>query len=627
MREDVWYTCLVIAIGSFVISSCATEKVQPTLNIILINSDDLSAYSVGAYGQKVIKTPRLDQMAKEGVMFTKGYSPASVCMPSRVSLMLGKHLGHLRHRSNHVDCRILPEERAFPELLQEHGYQTAMFGKASDAQFGPNGPVDGTPTDNGFDLFVGTMNALHAHPFYLDGKTAPSLNHPDHLWKDSLGVIAKYEIGSHRYTQNEYVDLTIDYIEQNQNEPFFLYLASQIPHWEIVVPRKGEPDYKERDKGLLEQYLHEDGTSRFKETPYAGAFPFERPVTQPKATYAAMISRLDRDVGRILDKLSELGLSENTLVIFTSDNGIAGIPNGGDPFQLRGALSGGKAHLLEGGLRVPYIFWGGGIQQNKKIEEPIVGYDLASTILDAADIEENFETDGVSFMPTLQGQSAPKRDYLYWENYLANSRQAVLIDGRYKAIKFERPDLSYYIGLYDLEADISESKNLADSIAYQNILKKAKAIFQKEHEPAPGYVLVDQAIFQKAEILKGLERQANKGQYSIDLINDKSDFSQPIALNGIIKIEGWAVDSQQKKGADELWLVINDAAFRVYFPQGHRPDVAKAFGIPNYNKSGFETRINTQQLVKGKSELALIVVDRKNKKYYPKGQTIAVEIK
>lgn len=610
---------LIIIIG------CSSQKAQPRKNIILINSDDLSAFSVGAYGQKIIKTPRLDQMAKEGVLFEKGYSPASVCMPSRISLMLGKHLGHLPHRSNHVDCRIPADSVAFPELLQKQGYQTAMFGKASDAAFANGHPIDNTPSDNGFDLFVGTMNAFHAHPLYLDGKTAPSLNHPPHLWKDSLGLISKHEIGSHRYTQNEYVDLSIEYIEKHQDQPFFLYLASQIPHWEIVVPTEGSPDYQEEDRGLLEQYQNEDGSSKFKETPFAGRFPFERPVEQPKATYAAMISRLDRDVGRIMDKLIELELAENTVIIFTSDNGIAGVP-GGDPFQASGKTRGGKAHLYEGGLRVPYIFWGGGIKRDTLIETPIVGYDLAPTILGLADIKTKFETDGVDFTPILNGKTIPQRPYLYWENYLGNTRQATVIDGRYKAIKVERSDLSYAIELYDLDSDLGETKNLASSEEYQSILEKAKQIFEKEHEPAPGYVLLDRKIADKSEVLEGLEEMPEKGQYSIDQINGKGGFQDGITLSGVTTIAGWAVDTKLEKGVEELWIAIGEAMFPVYFPQGYRPDVAKVLGAEEYAQSGFEVKINTNELEQTEGELSLVIVDRKNKRYYAPGQTIPVRI-
>ena len=322
-----------------------------------INADDLGAHHLGIYGQKVIKTPRIDQMAREGVLFKNGYSSATTCGPSRVALLLGKHLGHLpwQQRKNGGLCRVYRDQVAFPELLRDNGYHTAMFGKHHNAIMAADRtPVGDLPSDCGFDLSIGTFWAMAAHQLYLDGVTAPQQNYPKHLWKDDKGVVSPYPIKPNRYTHNEYIDLALSYIEEDRDAPFFLYLPFQIPHWEIAVPRQGDADYKPEDVGLLEQYLKEDGTSIFKETPYNGSALFQRKILEPAATHAAMVSRLDRDVGLILDKLIEKGLDKNTLVIFTSDNGRVGTP-GGDHFDMSKLVKGGKASLYEGGIKVPFI--------------------------------------------------------------------------------------------------------------------------------------------------------------------------------------------------------------------------------------------------------------------------------
>ena len=459
-------------------------------HIILINADDLSASTLGCYGQQIIRTPRLDSMAKEGILFLNGYSPATTCGPSRVSLLTGLHTGHIEFRKNQGDrCRINEDIVCFPELLQQYGYHTAQFGKASNAKHLFKYPVGNFPSDDGFDLFIGTVRDATAHQFYLDGVTAPQNDYPEHLWKDDGSWwLKKYPISPTRYTQNEYIDLALKYIEENKNHPFFLYLPLQIPHWELVVPRKGDPDYHPEDEGLIEQYLKVDGSSMFDEKPYLGTSPnFKRHEPQPKATYAAMISRLDRDVGKIIDLLKILKIDENTLVIFTADNGFAGIP-GGDPFRCTGGEKGNKANLYQGGIHVPYIFWGGGIQ-HREIEEAIVGYDLGVTILDIVGIRDEFKTDGISWKEALYNDKMPNRKYIYWENYHGKTRQAALIDSRYKVVKSAIDSVNYSTALYDLSIDYQESRDLSKVDSFYNVLKFADKVFSEEHIPFGAFVI------------------------------------------------------------------------------------------------------------------------------------------
>jgi len=476
---------------TFLLSSC-NSKVVKNPNIILINADDLGAHHLGAYGQEIIKTPHLDRMAKEGILFQNGYSSATTCGPSRVALLLGQHLGHLPgiQRRNGGGCRVYKDQLAFPEVLNSHGYKTAMFGKHHNVRQAPDKtPIGDLPSDCGFDLSIGTFWAMAAHQLYLDGITAPHQNYPSTLWKDEKGVVSPYPISSKRYTHNEYVDLALDYISQDHKKPFFLYLPVQIPHWEIAVPRKGEADYKPEDEGLIEQYLNEDGSSIFKEIAYEGSKLFQRKIEQPAATHAAMISRLDRDVGLILDRLVKKNLRSRTIVIFTSDNGRVGTP-GGDHFKIDKFVKGGKGSLYEGGIKVPFLFWGGDISTNKKISEAIVMHDIPATILDLANIEETFPNDGISWKQGLFAKSSEsvsaKNRYLYWENYHGHGCQAALIQNRYKVIRTKCEELGYNLDLYDLSKDPTEKKDLSDMDQFSSIIEEAKRIFLLEHVPFQG---------------------------------------------------------------------------------------------------------------------------------------------
>ena len=493
------YYCHVYFIWLIIIcTGCGESNTPPagSHNIILIYADDLSPQTIEPYGQKVIKTPRLNQMAEEGILFKRGYSSATSCAPARIALLLGKHLGHIDRKLNSNEDRLLREDLCFPELLRDHGYQTAMFGKQHGTHFRnwfglTTQIVDDTPYDHGFDRFVGMLSAVEAHQFYLDGITNPDAKNPKHLWQEKNANISRYKIPPTRYTHNEFMDLSIKFIEDNQEDPFFLFLPIQIPHFEQVVPMKADPDYHEEDVGLYEQYLKEDGTSVFEEEPWEGTHPENRrPVDYPLATFASLISRMDRDVGRILDKLTELGKDGNTLVIFTADNGFGGWPREAmTVFNPTGNFRAAKGRLYEGGIRVPFLFWGAGIQQGTVINEPIAAYDLAATILDFANVDRPYQSDGISWKDALTSGELPKREYLYWENYISASRQATLIDNQNKVIKVKNHDNTYTIQLFDLDKDESEKINLATDSNYTDVLYRAQEIFELEHVPTEDFYI------------------------------------------------------------------------------------------------------------------------------------------
>jgi arylsulfatase A len=404
----------------------ATAATPP--NIVYILADDLGYGDVGVYGQKLIRTPRLDRMAREGMRFTQHYAGAPMCAPSRCVLMTGRHTGHARVRAN-GDWPLLPEDATVTEALKRAGYATGVFGKWG---LGVEDST-GAPWRKGVDEFYGYLGHTHAHTYY-----------PEHLWRNGKRAeIPENRDGGRRvYSHDLLVDGALDFIRRNRSRPFFLYGAFTIPHAEVAVPDDSLAEYKGK-------------------WPEPKAFPGSKtyaPQTQPRAVRAAMITRLDRDVGRILDLLDELKLAENTLVLFTSDNGPIGA-GGQDPefFESSGPLRGLKFTLYEGGIRVPFIArWPGRIPRGS--ESPLISdfADMFPTFAELAGAKVPAGLDGVSILPTLRGEAAKqkRRDHLYWE---AAPQQAV----RRGDWKLFRAAPNQPVELYSLAADIGETKNVA----------------------------------------------------------------------------------------------------------------------------------------------------------------------
>ncbi|NNC41862.1 MAG: sulfatase-like hydrolase/transferase, partial [Acidimicrobiia bacterium] len=362
-------------------------------NIVMIMADDLGYGDLGSYGQQYIKTPRLDAMAANGARFTEFYSGSPWCPPARSTLMTGQHGG--RSFLRHVGW--FPEgQQTIAKSLRDDGYSTALFGKWGLGQLSGQGLVGGSPIDAGFEEFTGYLSHRDAHAYYLDSPETPAESTPAHpyysnlrqfLYTSSGTDVRPMMISPDRYTHDEFIDRSLDFIEEQRLEPFFLYLPVTIPHAELVVP----PD--EPGENLLGQYLNEDGTSIFPEIPYQpelDGLGYDRWNDKPRATYAAMVSRLDRDVGRIQDLIIELGLAEDTLIVFTSDNGPhdeGGIERlaGDFSFDSAGGLAGGKYHLTEGGIRVPALaWWPGTIAPGTVIDKQAALWDLAPTFAEMA---------------------------------------------------------------------------------------------------------------------------------------------------------------------------------------------------------------------------------------------------
>ena len=417
---------LLVGIAVGIGSVGAAPAAKP--NIIFILADDLGYGDLGCYGQKLIRTPRLDRMAQEGMRFTQAYSGAPVCAPARCVFMTGKHTGHARIRGN-SDRPIQAEDATVSAALHDAGYATGVFGKwGLGLEDSP-----GAPWKKGVDEFFGYLDQTHAHSYY-----------PEFLWRNG----SRFEIPENRngqkrvYSHDLLADAALDFIRRHRDRPFFLYGAFTIPHAEVMVPEDSLAEYR----------------GKWPEPkPFAGAKTYGA-QKEPRAVRAAMISRLDRDVGRLLDLLDELKLSENTLVIFTSDNGPI-TAGGQDPefFDSNGPLRDLKFTLYEGGIRVPFLArWPGKIARGT--ENPLVAdfADLFPTFAELGAARMPPGLDGVSIVPTLLGRTAQqkRREYHYWES----APQQAVRSGDWKLFRAapdQRPEL------YNLAKDIGETTNVA----------------------------------------------------------------------------------------------------------------------------------------------------------------------
>lgn len=449
----------------------------PRPNIVLIVADDLGYGDLGAYGQEQIQTPNLDRMAEEGLRFTQFYAGSTVCAPSRSVLMTGQHTGHTPIRGNNPVLPIgqepLPDSSVtMSELLQKVGYRTGAFGK-----WGLGAPgSEGVPRRQGFDRFFGYNDQRRAH-FYWPEFLFKS--NQDSLWRvpltgNEVRGNPKRHPGSgppierETYSHDAIMEEALQFIETSADgKPFFAYLPVTIPHASLSVP-----------KAALDPYTNAEGNSIFDETPHDGGHYTDQPM--PKATYAAMVTHLDRGVGRILDRLEAEGIAENTLVLFTSDNG-PHEEGGHHPshFNSNGPLRGLKRDLYEGGIRVPHLAWWPGHVEGGDTTD-VQGYfaDYLPTFADLAGVEVPAPIDGISLVPTLTGQPSDQktRDVLYWE---FKDKQAVR-QGPWKAIR--RPMGTGQTELYNLEADLDESDNVAK--AHPEVVQEMEALMDAAHTPS-----------------------------------------------------------------------------------------------------------------------------------------------
>ncbi len=462
-------------------------------NIIFILADDLGYGDLGTFGQEQIQTPNLDRMAEQGMRFTQHYAGSTVCAPSRSVIMTGLHTGHTPIRGNK---EIMPVGQyplpygitTLPELLKEAGYATGGFGKWGLGYPGS----EGLPSVQGFDEFYGYLCQRRSHFFYpeflfldVNGENLQQVTLPGNEVANASrpgferpGAGPPIKRGT--YSQDTIIGKALAFIDQHQEEPFFLYVPSQLPHASLTVP-----------EAFLRAYQDEEGNSVFTEDTTRSPGGYARQA-QPMAAYAAMVTLLDDYVGRILDKLEATGLDENTLVIFSSDNGSHS--EGGYHYSMlrsSGPFRGGKRDMYEGGVHVPMIArWPGHVEAGTT-SDLISGFqDLLPTFAELAGIPAPPKTDGVSLVPTLLGQGEQaQHEYLYWEFTEQGGKQAVR-KGKWKAVRLnilEDPDAP--LEIYDLETDVSESNNIADQ--HPEVVREMEAIMREAHVPSEIFPLFD----------------------------------------------------------------------------------------------------------------------------------------
>lgn len=436
-----WFLDLCVGsaiIGGAIPASLSAEEANSPYsgkpNVIYIMADDLGIGDLGCYGQRQIQTPAIDRLVANGMRFLQHYSGSTVSAPSRCCLMTGKHTGHAAIRGNHAqigsdglkyDSPLPASEITVASIMKENQYKTACFGKWGMGAF----DNEGSPRKHGFDYFFGYLGQGRAHFYY-----------PDFLFENEQKVKLDKKVYSHDLIMKR----ACQFIDENADRPFFIYLTPTLPHAELAVP--------EGELGIYE--------NAFEEKPYVGSHYCSQ--AKPKATYAAMVSRLDKDVQVIVDLLKKKGIYENTLLIFTSDNGTH--REGGhmpEYFNSNGEFRGIKRDLYEGGIRTPFIVqWPGHVKAGTTSAHVSAFWDFLPTMCDLVGAKLPQHIDGISYLPSLLGKKqVSKHSHLYFEFHEGGGKQAVIKDD-WKLIRFNvnKPDKTYY-ELYNLKKDHKETNN------------------------------------------------------------------------------------------------------------------------------------------------------------------------
>ncbi|MDD4107359.1 MAG: arylsulfatase [Prolixibacteraceae bacterium] len=488
MKKTLMFTalplfCLTVASGQSLSPGTEVPQRQSKQpNIIFIYADDMGYGELGCYGQQKIKTPNIDLLAKEGVRFTQFYSSCPVCAPARCMLLTGRHAGHSYIRSNYggtsnpaeIEIGQMPlPEGTFTSghMLQNAGYMTGAIGKWGLGMHNNTGD----PNKQGFDYFYGYLGQHHAHNYYpeylMENGLADSLDNPL-IWAHRSPRGTKdedfdYYIGK-EYSIDKMTEKAERFIKLNHDRPFFLYLPYTIPHASLQVPQEA-----------IEEYI-----GAFSDRPYYGERGYAS-VRHQLATYAAMITYLDKQVGIIMDLIESLGLDEHTIIMFSSDNGpqdCCGVDI--EFFNSAGPLKASKGSIYEGGIRVPFIArWTGKIPEGTVRDFPAAQYDMMATFADIVDIPCPMN-DGVSILPTMMGieEEQEQRPYLYWE-FPSYGGQLAIRMGNWKAVRTDliKNPLNAW-ELYDLSKDIGESADVAGS--HPDLIKQFDQILKQAHRPA-----------------------------------------------------------------------------------------------------------------------------------------------
>ncbi|HMG89091.1 MAG TPA: arylsulfatase [Chryseolinea sp.] len=467
-----WRFNLIWIILGLVFIQCQTpvrNEVPP--NVIFILADDLGYGDLSCYGQTKFHTPNIDQLAKAGLVFTQHYSGSTVCAPSRSALLTGLHTGHTMIRGNK---EVAPEgQYPLPDSVftivkqfKSNGYATGMFGKWGLGF--PGSPGD--PLNQGFDSFMGYNCQRLAHNYY-----------PPYLWHDSGRLDIEENVGEKNgaYAPDLIHKYALQFIESNKSKPFFLYLPSVLPHAELSAPEK----LMKTNRGKFGKETPYQGTERTDKNFKTGGYSSQ---SEPRTAFASMINVLDDHVGEIIRKLKDLNIYDNTIIVFTSDNG-PHREGGADPdfFDSNGMLKGYKRDLYEGGIRVPLIVhWPAKVKAGKT-DHVSAFWDFMPTFSELIGATP-VVSDGISFAPTLLGfpDVQQKHKYLYWEFHEQNGKQAVR-KGKWKAVKVNADSEEPVIELYDLENDPSEENNLAT--VFPDSVVMLRSLMEKSHLPNPAF--------------------------------------------------------------------------------------------------------------------------------------------
>jgi arylsulfatase A len=460
-----------LLLSAFCNQAAAQNAGRP--NIIFILADDLGYGDIGCYGQQKIATPNIDLLATMGVKFTQFYSGSTVCAPARCTFMTGMHTGHAAIRGNVT----LKPEGQFPlpdsivtiaMLLKQAGYSTGAFGKWSLGFI----TTPGDPQKKGFDEFFGYNCQSLAHNYY-----------PDHLWHNHERVELS---GNLKYDSTYSADMihqqAMNFLQAKHDKPFFLYLPYTLPHADVIAPH--DEVYYYYVKKFNEPPVEQKGSDGEKHhfDPY------------PHAAYAAMVSRLDKFVGEIMNAVKEKGIEKNTLIIFTSDNG-PHKENGGDPvfFSSSGGLKGIKRDLYEGGIRVPFMAYLPGLTKAGTVNTmPAALWDLFPTFLELANVPSGRHTDGISILPAIKGQKQNQPPFFYWELHESGGKQAVRF-GKWKGVKLNVSNQANApIELFNLTTDPEEKHNVASK--YREIVKQIEGIMKEQYVPNKDWPLMASEI-------------------------------------------------------------------------------------------------------------------------------------
>lgn len=482
-----YFLFTVVSLVAGLIFPCAAQTVSTNPppaprkpNIIFILADDLGYGELGSYGQKKIKTPNLDKLAEEGMRFTSFYAGSTVCAPSRAALMTGRHCGHTGIRGNGKGQALHADEKIVAEILKEAGYRTACIGKWGLGEF----ETSGAPDRRGFDDFAGFLDHTHAHDHYTD-----HLFRHDHV-TGFHGEMPMYENSGGQkniYMHDQFTRAATNFVKINKPDqfnkyrPFFLYLAYTIPHANNEATK-----------------ITGNGMQVPSDQPYE-----KESWPQPEKNKAAMITRMDKDIGKLMELLKVFRIDDNTIIFFSSDNG-PHQEGGVDPkfLQSAGQLRGHKRDLTEGGIRVPMIArWPFRIKAGAKVDEPWAFWDVLPTLAEIVDVKTPEKIDGISFAPTLFNRAQTNRhEFFYWEFHERGFQQAAR-NGDWKAL---RPQAAESLEIYNLKSDLGEKTNVAK--ANPEIVAKFETYFKTARTEDERWPIKKAPVEKKADPEKTAEK-------------------------------------------------------------------------------------------------------------------------